>query len=125
MLKTKKTCRQCGTSKPLSEFYRSGSGTRRGSCKQCVEDQNRWVEFGVKPWDYWNAVYCFNGRCQICKELPGNEERLVVDHNHTTGAVRGLLCKPCNLAIGLMKDKGDRLLAASVYLEESSKCAKL
>ncbi len=119
-MQRKKTCRMCGIKQWLSEFYRCGGGTRRGTCKTCIEDQKRWVEFGVLPWDYWNAVYCFNGGCAICKEPPGNEERLAVDHDHQTGEVRGLLCKPCNLAIGLMKDKVDRLASAIIYLEEAN-----
>lgn len=120
MHRIKKKCRMCGIKQALSEFYACGGGKRRGACKTCIEDQKRWVEFGVLPWSYWNAVYCQDGRCAICKELPANGERLVVDHCHTSGAVRGLLCKPCNLAIGLMKDKVERMASAILYLEEAN-----
>ena len=63
--------------------------------------------------------------CKICgtheDELPN---RLFVDHDHAhctatqgcPGCVRGLLCQPCNSAIGLMADSPGRLVAAAEYL---------
>lgn len=115
-----KTCGSCNTKQPPSQFYACGHGRRRGVCKTCVEDQKRWVEFGVLPWDYWNAVYAFDGCCQICKEPPKYGERLCVDHDHETGYVRGLLCKACNLGIGYLKDRVDRMASAIIYLEEAN-----
>lgn len=59
--------------------------------------------------------------CAICGK-PHEEnknKRLHVDHCHTTGAVRGLLCPACNTAIGKMKDSPDRLRAAADYLENA------
>lgn len=50
--------------------------------------------------------------CEIC----GSFSRTVVDHDHSTGDVRGVLCSDCNLAIGLMKDNVKRLQNAIQYL---------
>lgn len=57
------------------------------------------------------------GVCAICERAPYPKGApLVVDHDHVTGAVRALLCGPCNSALGLMGDKPDRLESAAVYL---------
>jgi hypothetical protein len=52
-------------------------------------------------------------RCEICGDLVG---RLVVDHNHATGEVRGILCTNCNSGIGKLKDSPSVLEAAIAYL---------
>lgn len=54
------------------------------------------------------------GRCAICGRKP--KRRLAIDHDHRTGEVRGLLCRDCNLALGLFGDDVRRLLAALAYL---------
>jgi hypothetical protein len=56
------------------------------------------------------------GQCQSCGDTVGIDA-LVVDHCHTSGVVRGLLCGPCNRAIGLMRDEPKRLRSAARYLE--------
>ena len=59
-------------------------------------------------------------KCKICKTLEG-KKHLAVDHDHKTGKVRGLLCGPCNRALGSFKDDVDILKKAIIYLEESNK----
>lgn len=53
------------------------------------------------------------GRCLLCGEV----KPLAVDHDHVTGAVRGLLCKGCNTGIGLLREDPMLLRAAARYLE--------
>lgn len=53
--------------------------------------------------------------CQICYT---NSSFLCIDHIHATGEVRGILCKPCNLAIGLLRDDPDILANAIDYLKK-------
>jgi hypothetical protein len=55
-----------------------------------------------------------DGRCAICGET--STRRLDVDHCHTTGHVRGLLCNDCNPGIGRLKDDPDRLERGAKYL---------
>lgn len=51
------------------------------------------------------------GRCAICLRIDGEVGGLNLDHNHVTGEVRGLLCRSCNLGIGLLRsDEGPELL---------------
>jgi hypothetical protein len=63
------------------------------------------------------------GKCAICKcdvsdKRNHKSTAFTVDHSHTTGITRGLLCKNCNLAIGLMADKPDWCTNAAAYLEK-------
>lgn len=53
------------------------------------------------------------GTCAICGCIP---EPPCVDHDHTTGQVRGILCHSCNMAIGLLKDNPSILTKAAAYL---------
>lgn len=61
------------------------------------------------------------GCCQIC----GDEIKLggtggaVVDHDHDTGVVRGILCKPCNVGLGFLRDNEAILLSAIAYIKKS------
>lgn len=57
------------------------------------------------------------GLCAICDSKP---KTLSVDHNHSTHKVRGLLCRPCNSALGLFKDNPNFLRHAIAYLKNSS-----
>ena len=60
------------------------------------------------------------GLCAICGSAsPGRKgsENFAVDHNHTTKEVRGLLCHPCNVMIGLAKDSIEILETAIKYLK--------
>lgn len=64
------------------------------------------------------------GRCQICDSTPESQtahwrsgtHTLFVDHCHRTGRVRGLLCRNCNTAIGLMKDDPELIMKMIDYL---------
>jgi len=60
------------------------------------------------------------GKCKICGRLGGDIriERLVVDHNHVTDKIRGLLCQSCNRGMGLLKDSLEILGKAINYLRE-------
>lgn len=57
------------------------------------------------------------GCCAICGE-PEGKDRLVVDHDHTTGKVRGLLCRTHNVGLGHFGDSTALLQAAINYLRE-------
>ena len=53
-------------------------------------------------------------RCAICRA----EEPRCVDHCHRSGTVRGILCRPCNSALGQFRDDPELVLAAIAYLRE-------
>jgi hypothetical protein len=70
--------------------------------------------------DQYDAMFkAQNGRCMICKrtEGGGRSGRMVVDHDHATLIVRGLLCSPCNTMLGLANDDQTILASAISYLQ--------
>lgn len=60
-----------------------------------------------------------NGVCEICKNPPKDRDKLVVDHDHTTKRVRGLLCRGCNASLGQLGDNINAIRAALTYLENN------
>lgn len=67
---------------------------------------------------YLNLLKDQDNKCAICRHRPRRTADLVIDHNHKTGEVRGLLCGKCNTALGLFRDSPDVLDAAIEYLEQ-------
>jgi hypothetical protein len=56
-------------------------------------------------------------RCAACKSPdPNHKNGWQVDHNHSTGAVRGILCCKCNIAVGFVEDAA-RVATLRAYLE--------
>ena len=73
--------------------------------------------YGLAPDEYVTLVLASKGKCGICNR--DFDERLVscVDHDHTTGKIRGLLCKPCNVHLGWMEKQEEN---ARNYLERTN-----
>jgi hypothetical protein len=69
--------------------------------------------YGITPEQYDDMLKSQDFKCAIC----GSEAELCVDHCHTTGSVRGLLCHLCNVSLGGFKDNIASLAKAIEYLE--------
>ncbi len=76
-------------------------------------------KYGITPHDYDRMVAEQNGLCAICSRPPADGRRLAVDHCHRENFVRGLLCSPCNTALGLFAEDAERMRAAIAYLHRS------
>lgn len=76
-----------------------------------------WRKFKITPEEYDELLKKQNGVCAICSGRDEKKE-LAVDHDHTTGKIRGLLCSNCNPGIGFMKDSIELLEKAIAYLKE-------
>ena len=74
-------------------------------------------KFGITIEEYDAMFSAQNGVCAICENICATGYKLAVDHNHTTGKIRALLCKNCNTAIGLLKENTDTMTKAIKYLE--------
>jgi hypothetical protein len=72
----------------------------------------------LTPAEYAEQLVRQGGVCAICKADPATLSRmLAVDHDHVTGAFRGLLCINCNTGLGKFGDDPALLRAAAEYLE--------
>jgi len=77
--------------------------------------------FGIDSKQYEEIMDRQNGCCAICKRSQEElNRRMAVDHNHTTGQIRGLLCSNCNTGIGNLRDNVALLEEAIKYLNEVS-----
>ena len=77
-------------------------------------------EYGMTAQDYTDLFEKQNGCCAICNTTESGHNvtnHLLVDHDHSSGTVRGLLCSSCNLMLGKAHDNVDLLTKAINYLK--------
>lgn len=78
--------------------------------------------YNISAAEYEQRLAACGNRCEICGGEPGGRwKKLFVDHDHTTGEVRGMLCINCNLAIGYLGDDPERARSVAAYLDRSKK----
>lgn len=136
-----KQCSKCKENKNISEFWKN-SGKPDGfsyECKLCKnqyrknnhsrlnikrKDRVLQQEYGITFDDYKKIWISQEGCCAICKTFQTevkNKRALCVDHNHMTNEVRGLLCEPCNLMLGVAKENCNILQCAIEYIKKWNK----
>ena len=113
--------------KKKREAYRSNPENREKNRVYAREYQKRKPEiqrirllakYGITLEDYNILLANQNGCCAICGTVKnGKRMNFVIDHNHETGKVRGLLCTQCNAGIGNFKENLLSLSKAAEYLE--------
>jgi hypothetical protein len=124
-----RVCTTCKVFKPASEYNLErdsrafGEVSMRSKCRPCNElrKYKRFIQktYGISYEEYKELEKSQNGVCAICKnpDSPNSRtDRLFVDHCHTTGEVRGLLCSKCNQGLGLFNDNQSLLTNAISYL---------
>lgn len=82
------------------------------------EGYTRKVLYGITPEEFRRLLELQKGCCAICGGPPVGRKNLSVDHCHTTGRIRGLLCGLCNTGIGNLKDSPELLEKAAQYLRQ-------
>lgn len=118
---TSKVCTKCHVG---TEFYGTDSW-----CKECKKeyarnidperqrDKNLWVKYRIRAIDFDRMLVEQDG-CAICHRWPRGKQ-FVVDHDHVTGKVRGVLCPNCNRGMSYIDDDG-WLDNAKAYLERNT-----
>jgi hypothetical protein len=88
--------------------------------KDAMREYSLLRTYGINRAQYDWLLASQGGCCKICFKTPEeNGKMLSVDHDHDTKDVRGLLCQPCNMALGLLKDSAWTFRAAAEYLDNS------
>lgn len=129
-----KQCGMCKQLKPLDEFHRSKehSKGRTNGCKKCKSEKAKtreekrqlWTKYQLTEVQFNQMLKDQENRCAICQRefllgTVGMKERHLVaqvDHDHVTGAVRGLLCAACNRGLGAFGDNIENLERAIRFL---------
>ena len=123
-----KPCRGCGkmfSPKSPSELYCSDACKDLGATTAYLQRS-----YGITYKNYEALLKGQKYKCAICGsegfilDAMKHKLKLVVDHNHKTGVVRGLLCHNCNRGLGLFQDNPDILQSAIEYLGRATTIPK-
>lgn len=124
-----RTCRECHRARDRERHVRDHAKRREAGLRwyrdkdETEKRAYRLKRYGLTPEQYDVLLTQQGGVCAICgTDEPGGRwgTMFSVDHDHASGAVRGLLCGGCNLVLGHAKDDAARLRAAARYLEEKA-----
>ncbi len=128
-----KVCSTCKVEKPNESFYKrkASKDGLRGQCNKCEKRYNNsWYSTGKWKDRHYRKLYGLetdevkelfdkqDGLCKLCsKELIFNGRLTHVDHDHTTGKVRGILCYSCNTSLGKLGDSIESIEKVLKYLK--------
>lgn len=124
-----KICASCKNEKPDAEFpknpqQRDGKDSYCKLCKlakvnpeklKATQERARLRKYRLAAEEHAALLASQNGCCAICKR-PENGKKLAIDHCHTSGKVRSLLCTRCNVGLGAFRDSPRILVNAAKYL---------
>ena len=105
------------------KYYNPEYGKKRyEKTRDSIRNNNLKNKFGITLDDYNNKLKNQEGKCMICNiNMEQTGKNLAVDHNHSTGEVRDLLCGNCNAAIGFLQENVEIAKKAVEYLMRWSK----
>lgn len=99
------------------QAHRAASNKWREANIERHKDNNAKRAYGLAHGTYDTMFAAQGGKCAICDTSDlGRTGRFSIDHCHSSGQVRGLLCDRCNRGIGHFDDSPDKLLRAIAYL---------
>lgn len=139
-----KRCACCGEIKPTTEFAKKKHREKWGFysyCNNCKQKKHKdyyrnneekckllarnrdLKKYGITLEDQERMLIEQGGKCKICGReilMFGESKHTTahVDHDHSTGKVRGLLCQECNTGLGKFRDNTEYLANAIKYLKE-------
>jgi len=81
-----------------------------------VQERRMLKFYGLTLARYEEMLESQQFRCAICRRSTPTQKGWQIDHCHTSGVVRGILCSNCNMGLGQFKDDADTLVAAAEYV---------
>jgi hypothetical protein len=87
----------------------------RSHCGKCRVQRKRELKYALPGMSIDELLESQSSTCAICKTAINKSA--AIDHDHVTGVVRGMLCRECNLGLGLFKDNPAVLKEAAKYVE--------
>lgn len=99
------------------EFHKARNTAWRKRNPEKVNASRRKRMFGITAEQFKVQLGQQGGLCAICRNRPATE----MDHDHSTGILRGILCRPCNLGLGGLQDSPQVLSNALFYLKRYGK----
>ncbi len=119
-------CKKCGKEMPgarcrfcYAEQVREKRKNGNGTIRRADRARNYRRKYGITIDDYDRMFQEQNGCCALCGRKDAGTNRLAhfaVDHCHETGKIRGLLCYPCNVALGTLGDSPQSIEKVLTYL---------
>ena len=111
-------CRECALERTRS--FREARASRETSEEKRRRERANQVKskYGITLEEAESMLAAQGGECRICGTNDFSQRTWHIDHCHTTGKVRGILCSECNLGLGKFIDDTSLLRAAIDYLEE-------
>jgi len=119
-------CRACCTDK--LNYWKQNNKSLTTEYKKRYRDLNRKeirdyglrYRYGINS-EQFDKIFESQGRlCAICGSDKSDSRNFVVDHNHKTGNIRGILCSYCNRGLGIFKDDVDIMTRAILYLKKEN-----
>lgn len=128
-------CSKCGIFRKLADYHVNllGSFGVRKDCKECIKkyhadkkeldpigtrialkNTNLMRNYNITIEEYNKLLEEQEGKCAICDKLMVEPH---LDHDHSTGKIRALLCQQCNMGIGMFGDDPDLVVKAAAYLK--------
>ena len=125
-----KECRKCKIEQEEENFHicktgKKGQIYRKPDCKPCDNkrkaEANMLKKFGMTPDDYNKMLEEQGHGCAICStKEPRGQGRFHIDHCHSTGKIRGLLCAKCNVGLGQFDDNIEKMSSAIRYINNGT-----
>lgn len=120
LIKSQWCCRPCH-SKYMKDYRQANLERVREIGRRSSRKSQLKNSYGLTLERFSELFLSQDSRCAICGEDEPGGKGWCVDHSHSTGEVRGILCPQCNFLLGNAKDRIDVLLAAVDYLKENNK----